>query len=418
MKIIAIEEHWNSASIRQALNRLPEGSRDDSVASNDRDDNEARQEDIGPGRIEVMDAAGIDLSILSVVTPATQALPAREAVALARDANDEATDAVRAHPTHLRAFATLPTSDPHAAAAELERCATKLGHVGALVHGRSGTRTLDDPAYTTCSRPRSDCTSHLHPPADPDEPAARRRLPRTGPAGRPRLATFGWGWHMDAGRAALRLILRGTLGRHPDLQLVLGHWGEMLLFWMDRADSVSGVAKNLQRRVSDYIRTNTHITSSGMLHERLLRHTLDFTDADHVLRREAVAETGPMAQVDPDDDGIERFVVHRYAYDPERRQRRHIVVVAFDNPLEFETAINAIAADLRRRRGAGEDVDPGEHIGGTVLEPGHHRKQQGGRMIRHAIEHGVSLDAATWDRLASDLPSGTVVMRFESNSGS
>jgi predicted TIM-barrel fold metal-dependent hydrolase len=57
----------------------------------------------------------------------------------------------------------------------------------------------------------------------------------------------------------------------------------MLLFWMDRADSLSGVAKHLERRVSDYITTNIHITSSGMLQERLLRHTLDFTSVDQVL---------------------------------------------------------------------------------------------------------------------------------------
>jgi len=44
---------------------------------------------------------------LSVVTPATQALPAREAIALAREANDEATDAVRAHPARFRAFASI-----------------------------------------------------------------------------------------------------------------------------------------------------------------------------------------------------------------------------------------------------------------------------------------------------------------------
>ena len=117
MKIIAIEEHWNSAAIRDALDRLQGGARDESIAFNTMGDNQARLEDIGQGRVEAMDAAGIDVSILSVVTPATQALPAREAVALARDANDEATGAVRAHPARFRAFATLPTSDPRAAAA-------------------------------------------------------------------------------------------------------------------------------------------------------------------------------------------------------------------------------------------------------------------------------------------------------------
>jgi uncharacterized protein len=226
MKIIAIEEHWNSVAIRDALDRLPAGSRDESVAFNTMGDNQARLEDIGQGRIEAMDAAGIDVSILSVVTPATQALPAADAVALARDANDEATDAVRAHPARFRAFATLPTSDPQAAAAELERCATQLGHVGAMVHGRTGTRLLDDPAYddlfTSAARLHQPIFIHPQIPSTQLRDAAYRGLDPPVDLG---LATFGWGWHMDTGLSALRLILRGTFDRHPDLQLVLGHWG-------------------------------------------------------------------------------------------------------------------------------------------------------------------------------------------------
>jgi uncharacterized protein len=284
MRIIAIEEHWNSAGIRDALDRLPDGARDESVAFNTMGDNQARLEDVGQGRLAAMDAAGIDVSILSVVTPATQALPAREAVALARDANDEAADAVGAHPGRFRALATLPASDPQAAAAELERCATRLGHVGAMVHGRTGSRPLDDPAYddlfATAARRRQPIFIHPQIASNELRDASYRGLDPLVDLG---LATFGWGWHLEAGLSALRLILRGTFDRHPDLQLVLGHWGEMLLFWMDRADSLSGVAKHLERRVSDYIKSNIYITSSGMLQERLLRHTLDFTDADRVL---------------------------------------------------------------------------------------------------------------------------------------
>ncbi|MEU8707699.1 amidohydrolase family protein [Streptomyces sp. NPDC048565] len=283
MKVIAIEEHWNSAAIREALDRLPEGARDESVAFNRMGDTQARLEDIGTGRIEAMDAAGIDVAILSVVTPATQALPAPEAVVLAREANDEATDAVRAHPDRFRAFATLPTGDPQAAAAELERCAG-LGHVGAMVFGRTGSRPMDDPAYDDllATAARLHQPLFLHPQIASDElrDASYRGIDPLTDLG---LASFGWGWHMEAGLSALRLILRGTFDRHPGLQLVLGHWGEMLLFWMDRVDSLSGVAKHLDRRVSDYIRSNIHITTSGMLQERLLRHTLDFTDVDRVL---------------------------------------------------------------------------------------------------------------------------------------
>src|SRR5580704_9101920 len=193
MKIIAIEEHWNSVGIRDALDRLPDGARDESVAFNTMGDNQSRLEDIGQCRIEAMDAAGIDVSILSVVTPATQALPAGEAVALARDANDEATDAVRAHPARFRAFATLPTSDPQAAAAELERCATRLGHVGAMVHGRTGTRPLDDPAYddlfATAARLHQPIFIHPQIPSNELRDAAYRGLDPLVDLG---LATFGW----------------------------------------------------------------------------------------------------------------------------------------------------------------------------------------------------------------------------------
>jgi predicted TIM-barrel fold metal-dependent hydrolase len=96
------------------------------------------------------------------------------------------------------------------------------------------------------------------------------------------LATFGWGWHLDAATAALRLIIRGTFDRHPDLQVVLGHWGEMLLFWLDRADSLSRIA-GLQRKVSDYIRSNFFITTSGMLNPALLHHALSVTSVDRLI---------------------------------------------------------------------------------------------------------------------------------------
>jgi predicted TIM-barrel fold metal-dependent hydrolase len=153
-----------------------------------------------------------------------------------------------------------------------------------MVHGRTGTRPLDDPAYddlfATAARLHQPIFIHPQIPSNELRDAAYRGLDPLLDLG---LATFGWGWHMDTGLSVLRLILRGTFDRHPGLQLVLGHWGEMLLFWMDRADSLSGIARHLERRVSDYITTNIHITSSGMLQERLLRHALDFTGAGQVL---------------------------------------------------------------------------------------------------------------------------------------
>ncbi|ODT94645.1 MAG: hypothetical protein ABS81_32240 [Pseudonocardia sp. SCN 72-86] len=56
-----------------------------------------------------------------------------------------------------------------------------------------------------------------------------------------------------------------------------GHWGELLLSWVDRADSLSGVAR-LDRRLSVYVRANVHVTTSGMLSPVRLRHALAAVD--------------------------------------------------------------------------------------------------------------------------------------------
>jgi len=284
MNIITIEEHWTTAAITRALDAQPAEERDDSVALNARGDIAARLLDIGAGRIAAMDAAGIDMQILSIAPPGTQGLSVAEAVVLSREANDLAADAVRRHPTRLRALATLPTPDPDAAVVELERCASVLGHVGVMTYGRSRGRWLDDLAYdellAAAARLRQPVFIHPQIPTKAVRDAAYHGFdPLTDLA----LATFGWGWHVEAGTAALRLILRGAFDRHPDLQIVLGHWGEMLLFSLDRIDSLSHVATHLERRVADYVRDNVHIATSGMLTPHLLRHALAVTTVDRIV---------------------------------------------------------------------------------------------------------------------------------------
>ncbi len=116
-----------------------------------------------------------------------------------------------------------------------------------------------------------------------------------------------------------------------------------------------------------------------------------------------------MGMVDPDDDSIERFVVRRYAYDPERHERRHRIVAAFDNEAEFKALIRKLGDDLKERRDAGEAVDPREHITGQRYEPGYRRRQRNGHLLTRAIRHGVSLPDDVMDRL--ELPTGMSVLR-------
>jgi predicted TIM-barrel fold metal-dependent hydrolase len=284
MRVVAIEEHWTTTKIDHALRAQPAGARDESVALNDRGDISARLLDIGQQRVEAMDAAGVDVQILSIAPPGTHGLPAHEAVALSRDANDRASEATDRYPTRLRAMTTLPMSDPDAAVAELLRTADAPGHVGIMSYGRSGERPLDAPVYDELLATAAGVGRpvFLHPQIPPN---AVREASYRGfdPAIDLALATFGWGWHIEAGLAALRLIVRGTFDRHPDLQIVLGHWGEMLLFALDRIDSLSNIATHLERRVAEYFATNIHVATSGMLTPRLLRHALDYTSVDRIL---------------------------------------------------------------------------------------------------------------------------------------
>lgn len=93
--------------------------------------------------------------------------------------------------------------------------------------------------------------------------------------------------------------------------------------------------------------------------------------------------------MDPDDDSIHRFVVRHYRYDPDRRERRHVIVAAFDNEREYQACMDQTEADIRARRERGEPVEPDEHVSGDELEPGYHRKQQNARLVERAMRHGV-----------------------------
>lgn len=114
-----------------------------------------------------------------------------------------------------------------------------------------------------------------------------------------------------------------------------------------------------------------------------------------------------MARVDPDDDSIYRWIVWHYRYDPDRRERRNVVVAAFDNQREFHGDIEKRSAELRARKERGEGVDPTEHISGAMREPGYRRLQRNAHLLRRAIEHGVALPQTG----NLDLPLNVSVMR-------
>jgi predicted TIM-barrel fold metal-dependent hydrolase len=267
MQIIGLEEHFTTPEIVQAQQNLPPDQQDDSQMMSQSETLKSRLLDLGDERLRQMDDIGLDRMVISVTTPATQILPPSAAVPLAKQANDRLAAAVKAHPDRFSGFATLPTSDPAASVLELERCIQDLGFVGAMINGRSGDKYLDHPDYRPLLQKAADLgyPIYVHPQI---APRAVRAYYYDGfdeklSAG---FASSGLGWHIEAGITGLRLILAGVFDEIPHLQIILGHWGETITFYLERINKLSMFTDSLKRPVADYFRSNFYVTGSGIYH--------------------------------------------------------------------------------------------------------------------------------------------------------
>jgi uncharacterized protein len=281
MKLIAIEEHFLTPEIRAAWAASAIGQ--DGTAAFDRGEIEARLDDLGDGRIALMNESGVDVQVLSVTTPALHNLEPGESVHLARHTNDLVAATIAKHPTRFQGFATLPTAAPEEAALELERCVTDLRFAGTMLCGRTREKNLDHSDF----RPILEAAAKLRVPVfiHPQIPQRAVRDVYYSGFGEPidtAFAAFGLGWHYEAGIQFLRLMLAGVFDQYPDLQIILGHWGEVILFYEERLASLARVAQ-LPRSVADYIRQNLYVTPSGMWSQSYLRRTLEIVGPERIL---------------------------------------------------------------------------------------------------------------------------------------
>lgn len=239
--------------------------------------------DLGDGRLAAMDEAGIDTAVLSVTTPGLQQLPPTEALALQAPTNDVIADAVRRHPDRFHGFATLATSSPNRAAREVERCIVDLGLHGIMLHTLTGVDFPDAQRYWGIFEAAEYYRApvYLHPSLPPAAVAATYYCGLDDAIGR-LLGTGAPGWHYQTGIALLRLILSGVFDRFPKLQIIVGHWGEMVLFYLDRIALLDGFSC-LDRPLNDYFRSNVFITPGGIASHRYLRWSVEVVGIDRIL---------------------------------------------------------------------------------------------------------------------------------------
>jgi predicted TIM-barrel fold metal-dependent hydrolase len=242
-------------------------------------------QDVGAGRIAEMDAAGIDVQVLSLNSPGVEQAEAADQVAISRESNDFLADAVKKHPKRYAGFASLPIAAPDKAVQELERTVKQLGFKGALINGHTRGRYLDDKFFA----PILECIDalnvplYLH-PTIPPKPVVDALYGGFAPPVSATFAAPGWGWHIETAIHVLRLILGGVFDRHPKLQVVIGHLGEGIPFMMPRLNkNLPPEMTKLQRRMAEYLRQNVHYTFGGFNFPATFKNLLDEVGVERIM---------------------------------------------------------------------------------------------------------------------------------------
>jgi len=273
---IALEEHFMTAGFEGYSEPFTRLMNRESLATLS-----AQLTDFGELRLSAMDRAGIDMVVLSQTGPGVQGeTDTALAISRAQQSNDFLASRIERHPTRFAGFASLPMQSPEAACRELERAVGQLGLKGALVNGHTLGTYYDDPAYDAfwnCLQ-ALDVPFYLH-PADPIV------VPQVY-AGHPELAGATWGWAVETGSHALRLLFGGVFDRFPRLRILLGHMGEGLPFQRWRFDSRFAVYSHgvkLQRPPSAYIGSNIVITTSGVCSAPTLMAAIGEVGAESVM---------------------------------------------------------------------------------------------------------------------------------------
>lgn len=282
-RIIALEEHYSAPVFTRDKNKQVGGSHP--YVENEEELN-SKLSEVGERRVADMDAAGIDIQVLSLSGPGTEQLEPAEAVGSAIEANNFVARAIEKFPSRLAAFAALPTSVPDKAADELERAVKKFGFKGAMFKGHVRGRYLDDRFFWPIfERAESlNVPIYIHPTVPPEPVIDTYYVGNFPPAASFRFARAAWGWHIETATHVLRLILSGVFDQYPKLQVIIGHLGEGLPFMIDRLEqNLPTHLTKLNRTVSAYLRENIYYTISGFNYVPVFLNLLFQVGVDRIM---------------------------------------------------------------------------------------------------------------------------------------
>lgn len=241
--------------------------------------------DMDDVRLQDMNQHQVDVQLLSLTCPGVQIFSPAVANGLASRINDRLAEVIAKNPRRFAGLACLAPQDPQNAVKEMERAANQLKLNGFIINSHTNNEYLDNQKFW----PILECAEalgmaiYLHPRAPSDQMADPFRDYT--------MDSAIWGYGVETGTHAVRMMLGGVFDRFPRLRIVLGHMGEAVHFWLARMDSkvdpafrASRGRKPLVKELpSTYFKRNFAITTSGICSHEQLRYSIDTIGVENIM---------------------------------------------------------------------------------------------------------------------------------------
>jgi 2,3-dihydroxybenzoate decarboxylase len=241
----------------------------------------ARIQDLGAQRLADMDGCGIAKQIVFLTAPGVQVFDGGTAVPLAKDLNDQLSQAIKKHPDRYAGLAAIAPQDPRNAVKELQR-SIGLGMKGAVINSHTQGEYLDEPKCWEIFEAAEalGVPIYLHPNTPPPAMIGPF-LPRG-------LDGAIYGFAVETALHLLRIIVAGVFDRFPKLKIVVGHLGEGLPYSIWRVDNRNAWTKakpnyKAKRKIGEYFQQHFWLTTSGNFRTQTLIDAILEIGADHIL---------------------------------------------------------------------------------------------------------------------------------------
>jgi 2,3-dihydroxybenzoate decarboxylase/5-carboxyvanillate decarboxylase len=239
--------------------------------------------DLEGQRLREMDQYGVDMHLLSLTAPGVQMFDADTACGLATLANDRLAEVIGRHPTRFAGLASFAPQAPRQAAKEMERAVHKLKLNGFMLNSHTHNEYLDDPKYWPILEAAEalDRCIYIHPRGASDG--------LKGPLRDYGMDSAMWGYGVEVGTHAVRMMASGLFDRFPKLRICLGHMGEAVHFWLWRINFMNSRAQKIGRApktkltMAEYFQRNFLITTSGHEDPLALEYSIKKLGARSVL---------------------------------------------------------------------------------------------------------------------------------------